>query len=256
MSEELSLNLEGTTPIEDNAGNAEGNESATAPQEQVPEVSPEGGEGTPPDTESTPYMTIQYNHEDKALTQEEAVLMAQKGYAYDDLYSKLHRAAALQGKDVKSFIDSFEKAQDEAYRAELEAKFGDDTETIESLMELYNSKKESTVKAAQSELDRQNQEKQTKLEQRLAAEFIELQKEFPDVKDFASLPKSVKSQAAEGRNLYDAYLRYLHTEKKKIDAANASAEAAKKASGGNLGSPETDKQSQLLGEFIKEFNKY
>jgi hypothetical protein len=78
-----------------------------------------------------------------------------------------------------------------------------------------------------------------------------LQKEFPDVKDFSALPSSVKKAAADGKNLCDAYLRHLHTEKKKIDAANASAEAAKKASGGNLkGAPEQE-QSAFMTAFMQ-----
>ncbi len=247
---ELSLNLEGTTPIEENAGDALEQDSATAPQEQNPEVSNEDGGGTPTDAVPEPFLNIQFNHEDKSLTREEATAMAQKGYAYDDLFPKLQRAAALQGKDVKAFIDGFEKAQDEAYRAELEEKFGDDTETINSLMELYNSKKEKTVKAAQSELERQKEEHRTTLESRLADEFIELQKEFPEVKDFASLPQSVKNVAADGRNLYDAYLRYLHTEKKKTDAAKASAEAAKKASAGNM-KPGGEQQNAVMTAFMQ-----
>ena len=250
MSEELGLNLESTTSIEENAVETEEQVSATAPQEQNTEVETEVEEGTSTDTVEEPFLSIQFNHEDKALTREEATTMAQKGYAYDELYSKIHRAATLQGKDVKAFIDGFEKAQDDAYRAELEAKFGDDTETIESLMELYNSKKESTVKAAQSELERQKKEQQDNLESRLADEFIELQKEFPDIKDFSALPSSVKKAAADGKNLCDAYLRHLHTENKKIEAAKASAEAAKKASGGNLkGTPEQE-QSAFMTAFM------
>lgn len=255
MSEELGLNLESTTSIEENAVETEEQVSATAPQEQNTEVVTEVEEGTSTDTAEEPFLSIQFNHEDKALTREEATTMAQKGYAYDELYSKIQRAATLQGKEVKAFIDSFEKAQDDAYRAELEAKFGDDTETIESLMELYNSKKESTVKAAQLELERQKKEQQDSLESRLADEFIELQKEFPDIKDFTALPSSVKKAAADGKNLCDAYLRHLYTEKKKIDAANASAEAAKKASGGSLkGAPEGQHNS-VIRAMMEVFEK-
>jgi hypothetical protein len=239
MSEELGLNLEGATPIDDNAVETEEQVSATVPQEQNTEVETEVEEGTSTDTVPTPFITVPFKHEDVPFTHEEAVEWIQIGKKSEDLLKTIRRAAALQGKSEKEFVESFEKAQDDAYRAELEAKFDDDTETIESLMELYNSKKESTVKAAQLELERQKKEQQDSLESRLADEFIELQKEFPDIKDFTALPSSVKKAAADGKNLCDAYLRYLHTEKKKIDAANASAEAAKKASGGNLkGAPE------------------
>jgi hypothetical protein len=239
MSEELGLNLEGATPIDDNAVETEEQVSATAPQEQNTEVETEVEEGTSTDTVPTPFIKVPFKHEDVPFTYEEAVEWIQIGKKSEDLLKTIRRAAALQGKSEKEFVESFEKAQDDAYRAELEAKFGDDTETIESLMELYNSKKESTVKAAQSELERQKKEQQDSLESRLADEFIELQKEFPDIKDFSALPSSVKKAAADGKNLCDAYLRHLHTENKKIEAAKASAEAAKKASGGNLkGTPE------------------
>lgn len=244
----ISLESQGTTIENSNAEAVADNDSATAPQEQDTNAAAgaEGGTSTndggnePPE----PYLTIKYNHEQKGLTQEEAVTLAQKGMAYDSIYTPLQRAAALKGMTVKAFIESVEKAQDSAYREELIAKYGeDDMETVDSLMELYQSKKESTIKAAEEAEKQLEAESKSTLESRLADEFIELQKEFPDIKDFNSLPKSVKKAAADGEHLLFSYMRFMHSETRKAEAAQKSADAAKKASGGSMSDVSNGNQS-------------
>lgn len=253
MDNNETLSLESTTSEGSGAGVSEENGSATVPQEQntTETNGTEGGTSVDNGPEVAPFMTIQYNHEDRHLTQEEAVTLAQKGVAYDDIYKTISRAAALKGTDVKTFIKSFEKAQDDAYREELIAKYGeDDMETVDSLMELYNQKKESTIKAAEEAEAQKQKEQQTTLESRLADEFIRLQQEFPEVEKFESLPKSVVSAAAKGQDLLSAYLLYQHTENKKAEAAKKTAEAAKNASGGSMSStPETS--SSISEAFIR-----
>lgn len=260
MDDNETLSLESTTSEGSGAGVSEENGSATVPQEQNTTETNETEGGTSVDNgpEVAPFMTIRYNHEDRHLTQEEAVTLAQKGVAYDDMYKTISRAAALKGTDVKTFIknfekaqDSFEKAQDDAYREELIARYGeDDMETVNSLMELYNRKKESTIKAAEEAEAQKQREQQTTLESRLADEFITLQKEFPEVEKFEALPKSVVSAAAKGQDLLSAYLLYQHTENKKAEAAKKTAEAAKNASGGSMSStPETS--SSISEAFIR-----
>ena len=251
----ISLESQDTTIENSNADAVADNDSATAPQEQDTNAAAgvEGGTSTddggnePPE----PYLTIKYNHEQKGLTQEEAVTLAQKGMAYDSLYTPLQRAAALKGMTVKAFIESVEKAQDSAYREELIAKYGeDDMETVDSLMELYQSKKESTIKAAEEAEKQLEAESKSTLESRLADEFIELQKEFPDIKDFNSLPKSVKKAAADGEHLLFSYMRFMHSETRKAEAAQKSADAAKKASGGSMSDkPET--ASSVVDAFMQ-----
>lgn len=242
METQEGLNFESTISQETSADVAKDTGTATAPQEQTAEAKSEVEGGTSAKTAeggtSAPFLTIQFNHEDKSLTEEEAITLAQKGMAYDAVYNPVARAAALKGMDVKSFIESFEKAEDDAYRAELEAKHGDDIDTINGLMELYQSKKNDKVKAAEAEANRQEQERKNTLESRLADEFIELQKEFPEVEQFGDLPKSVKSAAANGQNLLSEYLRFKHSEAKKAEAAKAAAEAAKQASTGNMSTVE------------------
>ena len=242
METQESLNLENATSQEESADVAKDTGTATAPQEQTAEAASEVEGGTSAkiaeDGTPAPFMTVQHNHEDLNLTEAEATDWIQIGMASKAMLETARRAAALKGMDVKSFIESFEKAEDDAYRAELEAKHGDDIDTINGLMELYQSKKNDKVKAAELEAKRQEQERKDNLESRLADEFIELQKEFPEVEQFSDLPKSVKSAAAKGQNLLSEYLRFKHSEAKKAKAAEATAEAAKHASTGNMSTVE------------------
>lgn len=242
METQESLNLESATSQEESADVAKDTGTATAPQEQTAEAASEVEGGTSAKTAEggtpAPFMTVQHNHEDLNLTEAEATDWIQIGMASKVMLETARRAAALKGMDVKSFIESFEKAEDDAYRAELEAKHGDDIDTINGLMELYQSKKDDKVKAAELEAKRQEQERKNTLESRLADEFIELQKEFPEVEQFGDLPKSVKSAAANGQNLLSEYLRFKHSEAKKAEAAKATAEAAKQASTGNMSTVE------------------
>lgn len=240
---EISLDLQSATSDGMSAEVPEEEQPATAPQEQTTEGIDEAEGGTSVDdgAEPTPFLTVQHNHESVNLSEAEATDWIQVGMASKTMLESVRRAAALKGMDAKAFVESFEKAQDDAYRAELIAKYGeDDMDTVNSLMELYQSKKEGTVKAAQEAETEREREAQQSLEGRIADEFIELQKEFPDVEKFEDLPKSVKAEAGNGNNLLFSYLKYLHQEQKKVEAANKAAEDAKKASGGSMRSEEAE----------------
>lgn len=250
--DEQNIGLESQSAIseETNAETQLDEGSATAPQEQNTEgvneteggTSVNDGGNEPPQ----PFMTVKHKHEDVNLSQEEATDWIQIGMASKSMLETVRRAAALKGVDVKTFIESSEKDQDEAYRQELIAKHGeDDMETVDKLMELYQSKKESTVNAAIEAEKRQKAEEQKTLEGRIADEFIELQKEFPDIKDFESLPKSVKAAASKGENLLFSYLRFQHSEARKVEAAKQAEEAARKASGGSLSTPSEEPSSAM-----------
>lgn len=260
--DEQNIGLESQSAIseETNAGTQLDEGSATAPQEQNTDgvneteggTSVNDGGNEPPQ----PFMTVKHKHEDVNLSQEEATDWIQIGMASKSMLETVRRAAALKGVDVKTFIESFEKDQDEAYRQELIAKHGeDDIETVDKLMELYQSKKESTVNAAIEAEKRQKAEEEKTLEGRIADEFIELQKEFPDIKDFESLPKSVKAAASKGENLFFSYLRFQHSEARKAEAARKTAEAAQKASGGSLNSTPEEHQNSVMKAMMEVFSK-
>lgn len=65
------------------------------------------------------------------------------------------------------------------------------------------------------------------LTRRMADEYAVLRREIPTVAEFSALPSEAVREAAEtGISLLDAYLRYEHRERCRIDAAQAAADAA------------------------------
>ena len=240
--EEMNTVLENTTSEEPQA--AEVNEVNQMP-EGAPQVE-EGTENTAVDEQSAdntenktqessePFLEIRYNHESKGLTRDEAVTLAQKGMHYEGTYKTLERVAALKGQSVKDFLSGIETAQDEAHRQGLVEKFGDDEDTVNKMMELYQINKQKTLDAAALKREEEKTQAEQTVNERLAAEFTEMLGEFDGLTDFASLPSEVKQAAMEGMSLSHAYLKYLHRENKKIAAQKVSEEAAAKKSTGSM----------------------
>ena len=253
--------LENTTSQEPETSVAEDVETtdAGAPEDEVNtntanDSGNESAENVANET-AAPFLEIKYNHESKGLTREEAATLAQKGMHYEGLYQNLERIADLKGVTVKELINGFETEQDEAYRRELAERFGDDEETINIMMEHYQSEKGKKIDAAKNKRLQDEATAEQNINTRLANEFIELQKDFPELKEFADLPESVRRAAAEGKDLTHAYLLYQHRENKKIAAAKASEEAAAAKSAGSLGGSVTEDMSEdafLKGLFNKK----
>lgn len=223
-------------------------EPGTAPQDE-----PTGNDTSAQDTDGTqsaaddgtqstsPFLEIRYNHESRELTRDEAITLAQKGLHYQSTYDDLERVATLKGQTVKEFLKGLETAQDEAYRQGLIEKFGEDEDTINKMMELYNINKQKTLdNAKESQRAAAEQEEQT-INERLANEFVEMKNsDFPELTEFKDLPEEVKRAAFEGLSLSHAYLKHMHNENKKIAAEKASQEAAAKKSTGSMASDKED----------------
>lgn len=184
----------------------------------------------------TPFLEIQYNHEKKGLSRDEAITLAQKGMHYQSTYDSLERVATLKGQSVKEFLSGLETAQDYAYRQGLVEKFGDDEETIGQMMELYNINKQKTLDSAREYRNAEVLKEEQSINERLANEFVEMKNsDFPELTEFKDLPEEVKKAAFSGMLLSHAYLKYMHNENKKIAAAKSQSEAAAKKSTGSLG---------------------
>ena len=235
---------ESTTPKNDTTPQVEEGQDGNSEQGN------DGNEGG--EEEIAPFLEVQYNHEKRNLTREEAVTLAQKGIHFQSTYDALERVATLKGQSVNEFLNGLETAQDEAYRRGLEEKFGDDEDTINQMMELYNINKQKTLdNAKESKRAAAEQEEQTTY-QRLAEEFDEMKNgDFPELTEFKDLPDSVKKAAFDGLSLSHAYLKYMHNENKKIAAAKASQEAAAQKSTGSLGSPEEEGATSFESGFLK-----
>lgn len=226
----------------DTAPQGEGSDGNTSAQGE--DGNANNGTGDNP-AEVAPFLEIQYNHEKRNLSRDEAITLAQKGIHYQSTYDALERVATLKGQTVKEFLSGMETAQDEAYRQSLIEKFGDDEDTINKMMELYDINKQKTLdNARESRKAAAAQEEQT-VNERLANEFVEMKNgDFPELTEFKDLPDEVKRVAFEGLSLSHAYLKYMHNENKKIAAAKASADAAAKKSTGSMASDKEDSNPQ------------
>ena len=180
------------------------------------------------------FLPIKYFGETINLSKAEAKNYAEIGKRYSDVRDTLERLATLKGQTVEEFLNGIETAQDEAYRQELISKFGEDNEVIDSLMELYQSKKQQTLDGAKAKKQQETEEAKQNENKRLADEFIAMKKDFPELSDFASLPTAVKQAASGGMSLSHAYLLYMHKENQKIAAAKQNAEEAAKKSTGSM----------------------
>lgn len=187
---------------------------------------------------------VKYNKEKRSLTRDEAVNFAEQGIFYDTavkpIYNKLDYLAAQKNCTINELLDGIITSEEDGYRKELLQKFSAEDPIVDDLMKLYREKQKEKYdkvladrKAAEESAAEESRES---LETRLAKEFTELKSEFPDVSEFSSLPAEVKTDAANGRDLLSAYLRYQHSQQMKAEAAQAAEKESAKASTGSVGS--------------------
>ena len=250
------VNPEATTPTEEQSAPAtEENAASTAEPEAgatqndttettTSEDVSHGNEGA---AEPEFTLDVKYNKEIRTLNRDEAADYAQKGIFYETkgiepLYNKLDYIAAQRGQTIEEVVDRLFAEDENSHRQELVNKFGEDSGVIDDLMKVYREgqkqKYDKIVADRKEAAQKAETEKRESLEARLASEFSELKAEFPELAEFSQLPKEVKTDAANGRDLMSAYLRYMHRENKKIAAAKSSEETAAKAPTGTAGTAE------------------
>ena len=180
-------------------------EAAVEPTEEY-EAAPEQVETTDHE-ESSPFLTVKYNKEERALTQEEAQAFAQKGMNYDKINERLEqmnsyneRLARMSGyQTVDEMFDAIEEAE-KLHRQEQFEQYGLDEETFTQLVE--NSPLAEDLKFARE--IKQQQAHQDQLRKQID-EFVEM---FPDVQK-EDIADEVWIAAESGQHsLIDAYLRH------------------------------------------------
>ncbi len=248
---------EGATPNEPETQQDEALESAsgTAPQDPTAaedDSARSDGDGASPaaeqDADTTPFLSFRFNHEDKALTRDEAVNAAQIGLKYGEISEKLDRAAAIKGTSAEELIDSIIASEREIYKSGLAERLGEDSEMVERLMKLYDIEQADKYKQAIESRKAEAEKNEHSLNERLASEFLTLKGEFPEYAEYGNLPAEVRRAAESGKNLMSALLLHRHREEKKMAAAKESEAAAAKATAGSL-SGEVDNESTDIKEF-------
>ena len=207
-------------------------------------------------SENAPFV-IRYKHQDKELSLEDAKNYAQKGMKYDDIAPMLDDLSYLATiKDMKphELLKEFIANEERTYRDSLIDRIGDDDEAIEALMEKYRSGNKSKYEKAQADSKKAEEDAELRevqaLEGRIANEFSELNREFPEIKGIGDVPHSVLKEAESGKDLLSAYLRYKHAETKKADVAKQTAASNANASAGSMSAP-NEVEDAVAAAFLK-----
>ncbi len=260
------VNLAGATPMEEQTTEPAAEDVAAAPPPEDAAAETEAAEQqNTEDTETpdepageAPFLSVQFNHENRDMTREQAVEFAQKGLMYEKIspiYHKLDYLAAQQSTNVGALVDALVSAAEDAYKQSLTEKFGDDAQLVEDLMALYHSRNQEKYNKLLADREKTAakaaQEARAQREHRLTGQFMALQKECPEIKNVSDLPKEVVRLAAEGKNdLTAAYLLHKHRQEQKIAAATAKAAAQSKQSTGSVQSAENT-EAAAVDAFIR-----
>lgn len=238
--------------------NAEGNEDRENGEETA-----EGSKGSGnPDFK----LPVKFYGEQRNLTFEEAVEFAQKGMNYEKLKAgldgyeqskplldKLAYLSSKHGKTAEEIIEGLMTADEQFLRSQLTEKYGElPEEVMTTLIKEEKAKAQNAYNEHLSEEKAQQAESEKAVHIRIANEFLELQKEFPELSTIDNVPDSVIIDAVNnGRNLIDAYLRHQSKESRKIEAAQQAEASAKKSSAGSLEGGNVSHASNAESAFLE-----
>lgn len=254
---------EGTTPVTETATPAdteaqtETTAEDTTPAEETERADTQAETQTETQPEdSTGGIQIKYNHQIRSLTKDEAARYAQMGLAYEaqaDTRGKLDFLAAVGGKkSAKELVDELYQAHEDRILAQAKEKADGDEELEKSLVEAMRLQSKSAYdRLLQTRQDDDKRQEQTEIE-RIAKDFLSLQKDFPEYKAFSDVPIDIVSiSQKEGISLLDAKLRYDYRQNQKTKAAQESAQKAKDASAGSAQNNENEKQSETFDALMR-----
>lgn len=242
---------------ENDAVNSESDntDSPGTAENEAEQAEGEGENGAAVNTEAAeePIITVRYNKQDRGLTRQEAITLAQKGLKYDSMSEMLNDIkylAAIQDKTPAELIKSYIEAGENIKRQELVERYGGDDEAIEVLMEKFRTENQQKFSAVKETIKQKEAEAERDLNQRIADEFQNMKADFSELTDYASLPTEVKRAAVNGTPLKYAYLEYKYAQEKLAAAAKSQAEQAAKKSTGSMANSDTDHKTEAEMRFL------
>ncbi len=203
------------------------------------------------ETES-PFLTIKYNKEEKGLTMEEAIELAQKGMNYDKINEKftnlnttIEGLAKRNNLDIDTYI---KKLNDTQFRYET-------NNEIKALKEQYPEASEDLIKelaekrvneklVKQERIAENEKAKQDELNQKEIERQVQVfESQYPDI-DVSKLDDKVYSMMEKGYTLLEAYTIWQAEDiNKSVNEAN------KKKSIGNTTSTDVNAKDYFLEGF-------
>ena len=208
---------------------------------------------------------FRYNHEDVSVTEEEATRLAQIGMHYDKLVKSygedvksvmadLDYFAALQNKSIREVVSDMLNGVENSYRQELVEELGEDNPLIEEMMELRKSKNMKAYEDYKSQKAIKEQQVAQEAEQaltvKLATQFEEVGKLFPEYKTMADVPDVVYKQALKSGDLEKEILRFKLAEEKAIKDTLKTEEKNKNESIGSINTG-GEIQDSAISEMLK-----
>ena len=124
------------------------------------------------------------------LSPEDAAELMERCRRFDEaeeLVNSVNYLATLREMDPREMINEYLELDERIAKTALEEQFGDDLQGLEAALGEYSKKRES-LKTALMPVTAAQKEKKLQLSQRIADEFMELNKEFPEICDISLLP--------------------------------------------------------------------
>ena len=241
VAEEDAELTEETEPEDEDNGEEPAPASAPPAEETAENVS----EQEPEAAEPVRY-PVSYGEDTRELTVDELTTYAQRGMQYDEIapaWTDLCRMASERGQTPQDLISAIAAAEERVMYDRLLREANGNRNVADRLMELEKSKRQTAAANAEREKATAAESAKQAQTDRLAAEYLELKAEFPELADFKDIPKAVVETAVKSKmHLLDAYLRYRHTEGKKIAKNDQTKAAAAATAMGSMSAnaPEPD----------------
>lgn len=233
-------------------------EAETVEEVEETEDTPIEEETTETPVQDEPFLNIRFNHEDKALTREEAVTMAQKGMNYDNLNTKynqlngeIERLAQMNGMNVTDYLKSLNDMQTNfAINKEMQELKQQYPNTDEALLKEIATKR--VADKQQNQLTNETKLKEQEAEARrneIERQVNVFQRKYPNVNP-QTLDQRVYDLMGEGYTMLEAYNEYREEiahaqaieQQKKENVKKANENNSKKGLGnvGNVGNVDND----------------
>lgn len=213
--------------------------------------------GTSREAAAAPAFTVpvKYNKQYRELTPDEASVYAQKGMKYESLephLAKLRLIGQQTGLSLEKILDGVYQASENLARKRILEQTGGNQALADQLMEARQLKNKSAYDAMLSHAQQTAENQKKDNNQRLAAEFQELRAACPELDRIDDLPDSVLQAALRsGRDLLSEYLRYQHTQSRRVKEAAAQGEKARNAAVGSLAGDAAPDDTPALSAMLK-----
>lgn len=205
-------------------------------------------------TDSGELFTVKFNKQLRSLSREDAVQYAQKGMKYDTvqpLLDTLKYVATAEGKTLPELVEAIRVQNEQNLFSRLMDRCGDE-EIARELMEVERTRHQAAYHHLLEQEQNEERDTEEAVTRRMATEFEDLQREFPQFTEFGQVPSPiVRDSLSAGIPLLDAYLRHEHRERVKADAALATQQAAAEASTGTQASAGDAPASPVIAAMLR-----